>query len=88
MYCRAEKGVTLLWGLRSPCNLNCLYCYFGTLGGGPQDRSAGPSRPGELSHVGSTDLSLIEMLQFISTFTPELVHRVFIAGGEPLHSVC
>jgi len=80
---QTTQGVTLLWALRSPCNLNCQYCYFGTLGG-PQDRSAGPSYPGELSHVGCHDLSLFSQLRWISSFTPALVHRVFVAGGEPL----
>lgn len=77
------RGVTLLWGPRSPCTLGCLYCYFGTLGG-PEDRSAGPSRPGELSHVGRDDLPLEQILTFIATIEPGLVHRVFLAGGEPL----
>src|SRR5579859_8206956 len=80
---QATRGVTLLWALRSPCNLNCQYCYFGTLGG-PQDRSAGPSYPGELSHMGRHDLSLFSQLRWISSFTPLLIHRVFVAGGEPL----
>jgi sulfatase maturation enzyme AslB (radical SAM superfamily) len=63
--------------------LGCLYCYFGTLGG-PEDRSAGSSRPGELSHVGQNDLSLEEIQTFIATMERGLVHRVFVAGGEPL----
>ncbi len=25
------RDVTLLWALRSPCNLGCTYCYFGTI---------------------------------------------------------
>jgi len=77
------RGVTLLWALRSPCNLNCQYCYFGTLGG-EQDRTKTVLRPGELSHVGRTDILLDDMLNFIAPFTPQLVHRVFVAGGEPL----
>ncbi|MEO6890603.1 MAG: radical SAM protein [Ktedonobacteraceae bacterium] len=77
------RGVTILWALRSPCNLHCQYCYFGTVGG-PYDRTKTEGRPGELSHVGRTDVSCDAMLDFIATFTPHLVHRVFIAGGEPL----
>ncbi len=77
------RGVTLLWAPRSPCTLGCLYCYFGTLGG-PEDRSSGPSQPGELSHVGRNDLSIEQILPFISTIESGLVRRVFVAGGEPL----
>lgn len=78
-----ERGVTLLWAPRSPCTLGCLYCYFGILGG-PEDRRTGPSRPGELSHVGRNDLALEHILTFIATMEPGLVRRVFVAGGEPL----
>lgn len=78
-----SRGVTLLWAPRSPCTLGCLYCYFGTLGG-PEDRSSGPSRLGELSHVGHNDVSLEQILAFVSTIEPGLVRRAFIAGGEPL----
>jgi MoaA/NifB/PqqE/SkfB family radical SAM enzyme len=76
-------GVTILWALRSPCQLACQYCYFGTL----DDRPAGPRRPrqiGDLTHVGADDASLGVVLKFISTFHPGLVRRVFLAGGEPL----
>jgi MoaA/NifB/PqqE/SkfB family radical SAM enzyme len=77
------RGATLLWALRSPCNLNCQYCYFGTVGS-EQDRTKTAWRPGELSHIGRNDLSLPEIRNFIATLTPQLVHRVFVAGGEPL----
>jgi len=72
-----------LWALRSPCNLNCLYCYFGTIGG-PQDRTKTDLKPGELSHVGRNDIPPATMLDFIATITPQNVHRVFVVGGEPL----
>lgn len=75
-----QQGTTLLWALRSPCNLGCLYCYFGTL----EDTGKRDITPGTLSHVGSNDLSLHDALFFISTITPQVVGRVFVAGGEPL----
>src|SRR5579883_1060455 len=75
-----RQGVTLLWALRSPCNLNCLYCYFGTGGGD----GVLPTYPGALSHNGHTDVPLAEVLSFIHTFSPGDVRRVFVAGGEPL----
>ena len=76
------RGITLLWALRSPCNLGCKYCYFGIV---EEQRSRTlPLRPGELSHSGRNDLCLDAILGFIESFTPDLVHRVFIAGGEPL----
>ena len=40
--------------------------------------------PGMLTHVGRDDLPLDEALSFVATITPKEVHRVFIAGGEPL----
>jgi MoaA/NifB/PqqE/SkfB family radical SAM enzyme len=76
-------GVTLLWALRSPCNLGCRYCYFGTEEALPIQHHASLS-PGTLSHNGHTDASLEDMLTFVATFTPGVVSRVFVAGGEPL----
>jgi MoaA/NifB/PqqE/SkfB family radical SAM enzyme len=75
----SERGVTLLWALRSPCNLSCQYCYFGTL-----EEQPVPAYPGALSHIGRDDLSLRDLLTFVSTVTPHYVSRVFVAGGEPL----
>ncbi len=78
-----RRGVTLLWALRSPCNLSCQYCYFGTVEEQSPHGTAS-AHPGTLSHVGRDDLSLRDMLTFISTFPSQRVDRVFIAGGEPL----
>lgn len=78
-----RRGVTLLWALRSPCNLQCLYCYFGT-GETPEARVTTPGLPGTLSHNGRNDVPLAKMLAFIRTFSPGYVRRVFLAGGEPL----
>jgi MoaA/NifB/PqqE/SkfB family radical SAM enzyme len=73
-------GTTVVWALRSPCNLRCRYCYFGTL----DETTEVVLQPGALSHVGRTDASLKACLAFIKTMTPHLVNRVFLAGGEPL----
>lgn len=75
------RDVTLLWALRSPCNLGCRYCYFGTI---EEHRMVPPTRPGELSHLSRDDLSLAEILRFLSTIAQSAVGRVFLAGGEPL----
>jgi len=76
------KEVVILWALRSPCNLSCQYCYFGALEDHPNHTE--PLRSGELSHIGQNDVSLDTILEFITSFTPSVLHRVFIAGGEPL----
>lgn len=73
-----RQGVTLLWALRSPCNLQCQYCYFGT-----QEIPA-PTHVGALSHQGHRDVTLSALLAFIQTCSSSLVQRVFLAGGEPL----
>jgi MoaA/NifB/PqqE/SkfB family radical SAM enzyme len=78
-----HQGVTLLWALRSPCNLGCRYCYFGT----QETLSVQPRIPaqtGTLTHNGHTDAKLHDILAFLSTFTSDVVSRVFVAGGEPL----
>ncbi len=76
------QGVTVLWALRSPCDLHCQYCYFGTL---QEDfASSRAISPGQLSHVGATDVSASAIIDFLGRLRPGLVHRVFIAGGEPL----
>src|SRR5258707_1339775 len=75
---RDQPGVTLLWALRSPCNLQCQYCYFGT-----QEVPA-PPHVGALSHRGHRDLALNALLAFIQTCSSTMVRRVFLAGGEPL----
>lgn len=69
---------TLLWALRSPCNLDCKYCYFADFD------ERGPIAPGELSHHDHADLAFIEMLPFLRSCTPPEVDRVFLVGGEPL----
>jgi len=73
-----QQGVTLLWALRSPCNLQCQYCYFGA-----QEMPA-PTHEGALSHRGNRDVTLGALLAFIRTCSSTIVRRVFLAGGEPL----
>jgi MoaA/NifB/PqqE/SkfB family radical SAM enzyme len=75
------REVTLLWALRSPCDLGCQYCYFGTI---EEHRGAVPDRPGQLSHLAHTDLPLSEITRFLSTIGDSAIRRVFLAGGEPL----
>lgn len=75
------RDVTLLWALRSPCNLGCRYCYFGTI---EEHRIAPPTRAGQLSHLSHSDLKLDEITMFLSTIGESAVRRVFLAGGEPL----
>lgn len=74
-------GVTLLWALRSPCDLGCRYCYFGTI---EEHRLAMPDQPGQLSHLARTDLSAVAINEFLSTLGDSAIRRVFLAGGEPL----
>lgn len=74
-------GVTLLWALRSPCDLGCRYCYFGTI---EEHRVAMPDQPGQLSHLARTDLNPAEITYFLSTVADSAIRRVFLAGGEPL----
>jgi MoaA/NifB/PqqE/SkfB family radical SAM enzyme len=78
---RAPREVTLLWALRSPCNLGCDYCYFGTL---EEHRKAPPTQPGQLSHLPHGDLPLTGITRFLSTVDTSGIKRVFLAGGEPL----
>jgi MoaA/NifB/PqqE/SkfB family radical SAM enzyme len=73
--------VTLLWALRSPCNLGCRYCYFGTV---EDHRGGPPTGPGQLSHLSRTDLTFAEIDRFLTTIATSSVGRVFLAGGEPL----
>lgn len=73
--------VTVLWALRSPCNLGCKYCYFGTL---PEHRDTPPAGPGQLSHLSRADLPLGDIAAFAATLRGSPVRRIFIAGGEPL----
>lgn len=75
-------SATVLWALRSPCNMGCQYCYFGTVAehAGIRDQLS----HGELSHFGGRDVPAAEALQFARTLTSDAVRRVFIAGGEPL----
>lgn len=75
------QDVTLLWALRSPCNLGCRYCYFGTL---EDHRVAPPGQPGQLSHLSRDDLDLDEVSRFVGSLPGSAVRRVFLAGGEPL----
>ena len=73
-----RQGVTVLWALRSPCNLHCQYCYFGTL------ETPAPTYTGALSHQGHRDVRLSALLAFAQTCSATVVRRVFLAGGEPL----
>jgi MoaA/NifB/PqqE/SkfB family radical SAM enzyme len=75
------RDVTLLWALRSPCNLGCRYCYFGTI---EEHRLTPPTQPGQLSHLSRDDLTHDEITAFASTLGQSAVRRVFLAGGEPL----
>ncbi|MEV4706740.1 radical SAM protein [Actinoplanes sp. NPDC049316] len=75
------NAVTLLWALRSPCNLGCRYCYFGTI---EEHRGAIPQHSGALSHLARTDLDLAAITAFVRTLPGSRVQRIFIAGGEPL----
>lgn len=74
-------GVTLLWALRSPCNLGCRYCYFGTI---DDHRENPPEQPGVLSHLSRADLDLADIAAFVQTLPGSRVERIFLAGGEPL----
>ncbi|MGH8897819.1 MAG: radical SAM protein [Egibacteraceae bacterium] len=75
------RDVTLLWALRSPCNLGCAYCYFGTI----EDHRLGPpTQPGQLSHISRGDLSFADIEAFLRTIGDSDIARVFLAGGEPL----
>lgn len=74
-------GVSLLWALRSPCNLGCRYCYFGTI---EEHRESPPGTPGALSHLARTDLDLADIAAFVDTLPGSRVERIFLAGGEPL----
>ncbi|HEX9358517.1 MAG TPA: radical SAM protein [Streptosporangiaceae bacterium] len=78
----SSREVTLLWAMRSRCDLGCRYCYFGTV----EEHAAGgvPAEPGRLSHLSREDLSLADVLAFVSTLAGSPVQRIFLAGGEPL----
>jgi len=76
-----SADVTVLWALRSPCNLGCRYCYFGTL---EEHRTSPPSAPGQLSHLSRADVSLADITAFAASLPGSAVQRIFIAGGEPL----
>ena len=77
----AHADLDLLWALRSPCDLGCRYCYFGTV----EDHRASPTvQPGQMSHRSRDDLSRDEVFAFAATLAGSRVRRVFLAGGEPL----
>jgi MoaA/NifB/PqqE/SkfB family radical SAM enzyme len=75
------RDMTLLWALRSPCNLGCRYCYFGTI---EEDRVRPRTEQGQLSHLSRDDVSLADITAFLGSLADSAVRRVFIAGGEPL----
>lgn len=74
-------GTVLLWALRSPCDLGCRYCYFGTI---EEHRATPGVQPGQLSHLSRSDLPAADVLTFAATLAGSPVSRVFLAGGEPL----
>lgn len=76
-----RRDVDVLWALRSPCNLGCKYCYFGTL---PEHREQPVTQIGQLSHLSRADLTLADLAAFVGTLPQSPVRRVFLAGGEPL----
>src|SRR5438105_2019334 len=76
------RDVTLLWALRSPCNLGCRYCYFGTI---DEHRVTMPVESGQLSHLSRRDLDRADITAFLNTIDESAVRRVFLAGGEPLN---
>jgi len=76
-----DRDVTVLWAVRSPCNLGCRYCYFGTI---EEHWQAPPERAGALSHLARTDLDLDTILAFVATLRRSRVRRIFLAGGELL----
>lgn len=75
------RDVTLLWALRSACNLGCTYCYFGTI---EEHRASPPAGAGTLSHLSPDDLAITDIEAFAGTLPGSAVKRIFIAGGEPL----
>lgn len=75
------RDMTILWALRSPCNLGCTYCYFGTI---ESHKDNPPGQAGQLSHLARDDASLADITGFLSTAAGSAIARVFIAGGEPL----
>jgi len=75
------RDVTLLWALRSACNLGCTYCYFGTL---EEHQASPPTGAGTLSHLSRDDLAITDVEAFAGTLPGSAVKRIFIAGGEPL----
>ncbi|MGW5868351.1 radical SAM protein [Streptomyces sp. NPDC055239] len=75
------RDVDLLWALRSPCNLGCTYCYFGTI---EEHREQPVVQAGQLSHLSRNDVSLADIVRFTATLADSPVRRVFLAGGEPL----
>ncbi|GGV62890.1 hypothetical protein GCM10010277_68580 [Streptomyces longisporoflavus] len=75
------RDVDLLWALRSPCNLGCTYCYFGTV---EEHREKPVAQAGQLSHLSRNDVSLDGIARFAATLADSPVRRVFLAGGEPL----
>src|SRR6266511_1469991 len=76
-----DRDVTVLWAVRSPCNLGCRYCYFGTI---EEHWQAPPERAGALSHLARTDLDLDTILAFVATLRRSRVRRICLAGGELL----
>jgi len=75
------RPITLLWALRSPCNLGCRYCYFGTI---EEHRAAPATGPGALSHLARTDLTREQVFTFAAGLGDSAVGRVFLAGESDM----
>ncbi|MER5356219.1 radical SAM protein [Kitasatospora sp. NPDC002551] len=77
-----NRPITLLWSLRSLCDLACPSCYFGD----PLiHQIKPPTKTGQLSHISPHDLKRREVLAFARTLKDSAVGRIFVAGGEPLN---
>lgn len=77
-----DRPITLLWSLRSLCDLACPSCYFGD----PLiHQIKPPTKTGQLSHLSPNDLKRREVLAFAHTLMDSAVGRIFVAGGEPLN---
>ncbi|MGH3869127.1 MAG: radical SAM protein [Pseudonocardiaceae bacterium] len=77
-----DRPITLLWAVRSHCDLGCDYCYYGEVA---DHQIAPPTKPGQLSHVSPNDMKRREVLAFAETLPGSAVGRIFLAGGEPLN---
>jgi MoaA/NifB/PqqE/SkfB family radical SAM enzyme len=75
-----KQDVTILWALRSQCNMACIYCYFNSVRRNKQTELNEFS----LFSDNTNTLSYVDMKEFIDSINVGLIKRVFLAGGEPL----